>query len=469
MSAATALGAVAAAASSSSCKTEAAVAETSVLAAGAKVADWQLSHLDNFDYVPDSAFRSQTEAPRDWIQAAFFIGLTQFADVAGQSRYQDAILAHGEAERWGFDQRPRHADADATGAVWVWAAQQTKDSAKLLPIKARFDAVLADPSTVSLDFEPVPPTGGEPYCQARWCWSDALFMAPPAWIALTKVTGDERYLAHADAEFWAATDHLYDQRDHLYFRDSRFIARRDAAGHKIFWGRGNGWVFAGLARILNDLPADHPSRPRYQALFEQMAAKIRTLQGDAGYWPVSLLEPQKTPETSGTGFFVYGLAWGINHGQLRAAQYRSTVDRGWRALAAAVQPDGMLGWVQRVGAGPDQVGKQDTQLYGVGAFLLAASEVSKLSTAAKLSSAATQKHCLPLRSSALLPYDDELPTPGWALPWIPVPQCRNCTNRSPGRSPPPSPVATTHQATSCHPNASWPTISASAVRPSAMR
>jgi rhamnogalacturonyl hydrolase YesR len=396
LTAAAALGPVEAEASAAApCKAEAVGPEVSVLAVGAKVADWQLSLLDNFDYVPDAAFRRQTEAPRDWIQAAFYIGLTQFADVAGQSRYKDAILAHGDAERWGFGERPRHADADATGAVWVWAAEQTRDSAKLVPIKARFDAVLADPSTVSLDFEPAPPTGGEPYCQARWCWSDALFMAPPAWIALTKSTGDGRYLAHADAEFWATTDHLYDQREHLYFRDSRFIAQRDAAGRKIFWGRGNGWVFAGLARILNDLPADHPSRPRYETLFKQMASKIRTLQGEEGYWPVSLLEPQKTPETSGTGFFVYGLAWGINHGQLRAAQYRSSVDRGWRALLAAVQPDGKLGWVQRVGAGPDQVGKEDTQLYGVGAFLLAASEVSKLSTAAK------QKHCLPLRSSPL--------------------------------------------------------------------
>jgi rhamnogalacturonyl hydrolase YesR len=379
---------------SAACGAEAAANKGSVLVAGAKVADWQLSHLDNFDYVPDTAFRRQTEAPRDWIQAAFYIGLTQFADVAEQHRYHDAVLAHGEAERWGFDQRPRHADADATGAVWVWAAEHTHDAANLVPIKARFDAVLADPSTVSLDFEPAPPTGGEPYCQARWCWSDALFMAPPAWVALTKVTGDGRYLAHANAEFWATTDYLYDQQEHLYFRDSRFIARRDAAGRKIFWGRGNGWALAGLARILNDLPADHPSRPRYEALFKQMTSKIRQLQGKDGYWPVSLLQPQNTPETSGTGFFVYGLAWGINHGQLPAAQYRPSVDRGWRALVAAVQPDGKLGWVQRVGAGPDQVDKDDTQLYGVGAFLLAASEVSKLPMA-------EQKHCLPLRSSAL--------------------------------------------------------------------
>src|SRR5579871_1125327 len=130
-----------------------AMAPHTVLTLGAKVADWQLHHLDNFDYVPESAYRHDTEAPRNWIQAAFYIGLTAFADVSHQRRFTDAILAHGKAEEWGFDARPRHADADATGAVWVWAAQHTHDPTKLIPIKARFDAVLANPSNVSLGFD----------------------------------------------------------------------------------------------------------------------------------------------------------------------------------------------------------------------------------------------------------------------------------------------------------------------------
>jgi rhamnogalacturonyl hydrolase YesR len=112
-----------------------------------------------------------------------------------------------------------------------------------------------------------------------------------------------------------------------------------------------------------------------------MSAKIVTLQGAEGYWPVSLLEPQKTPETSGTGFFVYGLAWGVNHGLLPRAKYGPAIDRGWKALEAAIEPDGRLGWVQRVGVAPDKVGRDDTQLYGVGAFLLSASEVRKLAGA----------------------------------------------------------------------------------------
>jgi rhamnogalacturonyl hydrolase YesR len=352
--------------------------DSSVLTVGRKVADWQLSHIDNFDYIPAGAHRLDTEGRRDWIQAAFYIGLTQFADATGDARYTTAVLNHGTAEEWGFDTRPRHADSDATGSVWIWAAERTHDPSKLIPVKSRFDAVLAAPSTVSLDFGPAPSEGGRPYCQERWCWCDALFMAPPVWVALTKVTGDERYLAHADAEFWATTDFLYDRDAHLYYRDSRYMSQRDAQGRKIFWGRGNGWVFAGLARILTDLPPHHPSRRRYESLFKQMAAKLVSLQGRSGYWPVSLLEPQVTPETSGTGFFVYGLAWGVNHGLLPERRYREPIRRGWRALVVAVQPDGKLGWVQRIGAQPDEVAADDTQLYGVGALLLAASEVSRL-------------------------------------------------------------------------------------------
>jgi unsaturated rhamnogalacturonyl hydrolase len=350
-------------------------ASASTIAVGRRVADWQLAHMDNFDYVSTEAHRHDTQSPRDWIQAAFYIGLSRFADASDDSHYAAAVLAHGMAQAWGFDTRPRHADADATGAVWVWAAERTHDSSKLIPIRARFDAILTEPSTVSLEFVPTAAAGGAPNCQARWCWSDALFMAPPVWISLSKVTGDGRYLAHADTEFWATTDYLYDRAQHLYYRDSRFVAQRDARGRKVFWGRGNGWVFAGLARILTDLPADHPSRPRYESLFRQMAARIASLQGSNGCWPVSLLESQRTPETSGTGFFVYGLAWGVNHGLLPEKRYRRAVDRGWLALTAAVQQDGRLGWVQRIGAGPDQVSADDTQLYGVGAFLLAASEM----------------------------------------------------------------------------------------------
>jgi rhamnogalacturonyl hydrolase YesR len=178
-------------------------------------------------------------------------------------------------------------------------------------------------------------------------------------------------------EFWAATDFLYDPAEKLYFRDSRFFERRDDKGRKLFWSRGNGWVFAGIANMLDALPRDDPDRPRLEALFRDMAGKLEAIQKPDGYWAPSLLGPENSPaETSGTGFHVYGLAWGVNRGLLSADEYRDSIHRGWDALTRAVDEDGRLGWVQQVSDRPEQVAESDTQYYGVGAFLLAASEVA---------------------------------------------------------------------------------------------
>jgi rhamnogalacturonyl hydrolase YesR len=181
------------------------------------------------------------------------------------------------------------------------------------------------------------------------------------------------------AEFWATTDFLYDPVEALYFRDSRFFERRDEQGRKQFWSRGNGWVFAGIANILDVLPKDNPNRPRLEALFRDMAARLKSVQKSDGYWPPSLLAPENSPaETSGTGFYVYGFAWGVKNGLLDAATYRPAVDKGWAALTRAVAKDGRLGWVQQVSDRPESVAETDTQYYGVGAFLLAASAVAQL-------------------------------------------------------------------------------------------
>lgn len=351
------------------------VANPAVLAEARIVADWQLAHMDDVSYV--ATFRDQTADPLDWIQAAFFVGLTDFADALGDPRYAEAIEARGRDAAWGFGARPRHADADAIGQAWIWAAARTSGAertARLAPVRARFDAVLAAPSGVAMTFDE---GRGERPCQARWCWSDALFMAPPAWAELSALTGDPRYGAHSDKEFQATVEALYDRDEHLFYRDSRFIGRPGPEGRKVFWSRGNGWSYAGIVRVLEVLPADHPRRADYLALYREMSAKLIRLQGPEGYWPVSLLDPGGPPETSGTGFFVYGLAWGVNEGLLEPQTYAPAVARGWAALERAVQPDGRLGWVQQVGYAPDRVAASDTQLYGVGAYLLAAVQVAR--------------------------------------------------------------------------------------------
>jgi rhamnogalacturonyl hydrolase YesR len=200
-------------------------------------------------------------------------------------------------------------------------------------------------------------------------------MAPATWIGLSLATADERYMEFGDREFWATTDYLKDPETHLFYRDSRYFTMQDEEGNKIFWSRGNGWVYAGLVNVLRTLPLDHPSYPRYLQLYQDMSQTIAGLQHDNGLWAPSLLAKVATPETSGSGFMTYGLAWGVNVGHLDADEYGPVVRKGWQALVDAVQDDGMLGWVQPVGAGPDSVFETDTQLYGAGAFLLAAAQM----------------------------------------------------------------------------------------------
>jgi rhamnogalacturonyl hydrolase YesR len=356
-------------------------ARKDVLKLAAKAADWQLAHLDGA-YVTHQ--QEESRDPRSWEQGAFYVGLTRLADVSGEKRYREAILAMGRGNQWQPGPRQYHADDQVIGQAYLWAATHGAGAAAIAPLQARFDSILAKPPVVHLSFY-IPPSGyGDTECLQRWCWCDALFMAPPAWLELGRQTGDRRYVDFALAEFWSATAFLFDPAENLYFRDSRFFERRDDRGRKLFWSRGNGWVLAGLANMLEALPADNPNRVGIEKLFRAMAEKIASVQKPDGYWPPSLLGPENSPaESSGTGFYVYALAWGVNHGLLDAAEYRPAIVKGWSALAKAVAKDGRVGWVQQVSDRPDMVTEADTQFYGVGAFLLAASQVAQLKPESK--------------------------------------------------------------------------------------
>jgi rhamnogalacturonyl hydrolase YesR len=362
----------------------ASAAETSpsrknVLEIGARVADWQLTRMGTTPGV--SSHAEETANPRSWQQGAFWVGMTHFADVTGEKRFAAAIIAMGKANQWQPGKRMYHADDHVIAQSYLWAARHGAGAEAIAPLRNTFDAILAKPPIDHLSFAITKDYESTP-CLRRWCWCDALFMSPPAWVELSQQTGDPRYTNFAMAEFWATTDFLYDQVEALYFRDSRFFERRDDKGRKQFWSRGNGWVFAGIANILDALPKDNPHRPRLERLFREMAIRLKGLQKADGYWPPSLLAPENSPaETSGTGFYVYGLAWGVNRGLLDAAEYRASIDLGWAALTRAVAKDGRLGWVQQVSDRPENVAESDTQYYGVGAFLSAASEVAALSPA----------------------------------------------------------------------------------------
>jgi rhamnogalacturonyl hydrolase YesR len=351
-------------------------ARKDTLKVAARVADWQLAHMDAAHI---THMKEESKDAKSWEQGAFWVGMTRLADVSGNPKYRDAILAMGRANQWQPGPRTYHADDHVIGQSYLWAAKHGAGPESIAPLKATFDSILAKPAIVHLSFY-VPPSGyGDTACLARWCWCDALFMAPPAWLELAQQTGDRRYADFAISEFWSATAFLYDPAESLYFRDSRFFERRDDKGRKLFWSRGNGWVFAGLANMLEALPVDHPDRVGIEKLFREMAEKLKAIQKPDGYWAPSLLGPENSPaESSGTGFHVYGLAWGIKHKLLDAEEYRPAVDKGWAALKRAVAKDGKLGWVQQVSDRPENVAAGDTQFYGVGAFLLAASAVATL-------------------------------------------------------------------------------------------
>jgi len=352
------------------------VTRKEVLALAARAADWQLAHMDGLHIT--SHMKEESRQPLSWQQGAFWVGMTHLAEVSGERRFREAILAMGRSNQWQPGPRTYHADDHVIAQSYLWAAKHGAGSDALVPLRETFDAILAKPPVAHLSFF-VEKNYEETACLKRWCWCDALFMSPPAWVDLTRQTGDARYSDYALREFWATTDFLYDPAEKLFFRDSRFFERRDVQGRKQFWSRGNGWVFAGLANLLDVLPKDNADRPRLERLFRDMAARLKALQKADGYWPPSLLAPENSPpETSGTGFFVYGLAWGVHNGLLDATEYRPSIDQGWAALTRAVSKDGKLGWVQQVSDRPENVNPADTQFYGVGAFLLAASGVASI-------------------------------------------------------------------------------------------
>lgn len=215
-----------------------------------------------------------------------------------------------------------------------------------------------------------------------WWWADGLYMVMPVMTKLYRITGDGRYLDKLYEYICVSDSIMYDPAEGLYYRDAKYVwpAHKSANGKKDFWARGDGWVLAGLAKVLADVPADWQHRPFFEDKFRRMADAVVALQQPEGYWTRSMMDPDHAPgyETSGTAFFTYGLLWGINHGLLTDPKYTDAALRGWHYLSTvALQKDGSVDYVQPIGerAIPGQtVDRRSTSNFGTGAFLLAACE-----------------------------------------------------------------------------------------------
>jgi unsaturated rhamnogalacturonyl hydrolase len=216
-------------------------------------------------------------------------------------------------------------------------------------------------------------------------WSDGLFMVMPVMTRLHHITGDELFLEKLRDYFDYAVDLMYDAEAGLFFRDAKYVypLHTTTNGLKDFWARGNGWVFAALPRVLDDLPANHPDRAHYLDIFLSMAASLAESQQEDGYWTRSIIDPAHAPgpETSGTAFFTYGFLWGLRNQVLDAAEYGPVALKGWDFLTqTALQANGTVGFIQPIGerAIPGQVvDASSTADFGVGAFLMAAAEMAR--------------------------------------------------------------------------------------------
>lgn len=355
----------------------------SVKALTKRVADWQIEH-----FAEEGKYRALPRKPPEWMNreqyhdlewhhGALYAGMNQWRKVADEpENYTNWLIGIGERNGWNLHHRPYHADDHTVGQFYLALYEDFNDPAMLEPIRTQFDWILENRKTGTLEWE-----AENTHAHDRWGWSDALFMAPPVWARLAKVTGDSKYLAFMDEEYHATYDLLWSEKDRLFWRDSSYFTQREKNGEDIFWSRGNGWVFGGLALMIPDLPHDWEGRDFYLTLFKDMAARLKEIQRADGTWSMGLLggtEGYPIRETSGTSFFTFGLAWGVNQGILDRATYEPVILRAWQALSSAVTKEGLLGYVQPVGAAPGDSFPDYTEVYGVGAFLAAGSELYKM-------------------------------------------------------------------------------------------
>lgn len=328
-----------------------------------KVADWQLNAWNE---------KGSRHPWFDWTNAAGYTGLYALSTISAKNIYEQTLMDKGNLLNWQTGPRRFHADDYCVGQTYSLLYAKHKDEKMIANLKRLADSIAMMPHTESLEWK-------NKIADREWAWCDALFMGPTSLGYLSTVTGEQKYLDIASKLWWKTTDYLYDSTEHLYSRDGSFLDKKEKNGKKVFWSRGNGWVFGGLVRMLDNMPQNYPDRNRFISLYKDMAAKIASIQQPDGSWHASLLDPASYPikEMSGTGFYCYGLMWGINNGVLDKKTYWPVIEKAWTVLASSVHEDGMLGYIQPIGAAPDKVDANSTEIYGVGSFLLAGSEIYK--------------------------------------------------------------------------------------------
>jgi rhamnogalacturonyl hydrolase YesR len=297
-----------------------------------------------------------------WTEATFYIGVMAAYLATNEPTFLTDATNWGTKNKWTLLASPtRSADNQCAGQVYedTYLANPVASNANMYAnLKTNIDAMVASPSPgISKSND--------------WWWCDALFMAPGGVSRMGKITGDAKYFSFLDSMWTATQNGLFDKATGLFWRDSTFVKGT------VYWSRGNGWVMGGLVRVLQYLPATDASHANYVTLLTTMSAALKPYQQSDGTWHSDLTHPTtyNNPEVSGTGLITYALAYGINQGLLDRATYLPVVVAAWNGMMKCVTSAGLVGCIQATGSAPAAAATTETHDYGVGAFLLAASEI----------------------------------------------------------------------------------------------
>lgn len=312
-----------------------------------------------------------------WTRGVYYEGLLALYSIYPREEYYQYTYDWGNFHGWNMRNgtTTRNADDHCCGQAYIDLYRICPSSPEMLRhIRASMDMLVNTPQVDD------------------WTWIDAIQMAMPILAKLGKMTGDQRYYD----KMWAMYEYsrnvhgggMYNKKEGLWWRDADFCPPyKEPNGRNCYWSRGNGWVYAALVRVLEEIPSNEKHRKDYIRDFKEMTKALKAIQREDGFWNVSLHDPNNYggKETTGTALFVYGMAWGINNGLLDRAEYLPIITKAWNAMVKdAVHPNGFLGYVQGTGKEPkdgqpvtyDSV--PDFEDYGVGCFLLAVSEMYKL-------------------------------------------------------------------------------------------
>ncbi len=212
---------------------------------------------------------------------------------------------------------PTHVDLTVFGAVPLEIYIQTKQ-----PVYLDLGRKLADEQWAN-------PTPEGLTNQTRF-WIDDMYMITAVEVQAYRATGDSKYLDRAALEMSAYLDKLQ-QPNGLFYH---------APDAPFFWGRGNGWVAAGMTELLRSLPANHPRRARIMEGYRKMMTALLKYQGSDGMWRQLIDHPEAWPETSSTGMFTFAMVTGVKNGWLDKRTYAPAARKGWLGLVNYIEPNG---------------------------------------------------------------------------------------------------------------------------------